>query len=181
MPLNTVQSEPNKTFDLLFDLAINQELGFVNYFLGGAASEVPVSALRGAIWNVFPNGEAAGQKVRDFVPEDLYGACFNHHSPTEVNWRKSLWGLDTYNDLLSIKEKYDPNHVFNCWHCVGYLGDENPRIDGEPAFENSCPVENNNSGQGNKDGGGSSAECSMMVGSLSGLYLIFLSAILTIG
>ena len=100
MPLATVQDDPDETYNLLFDLSVNRELGFVHYFLGGAVSDVTESetavspALRGAIWNVCPGGEQGGQKVRDFIPPDLYGACFNHHSPTEVNWRESLWGLE---------------------------------------------------------------------------------------
>lgn len=34
------------------------------------------------------------------------------------NWRVALWGSN-YDKLLAIKHKYDPEHLFNCHHCVG--------------------------------------------------------------
>ena len=34
------------------------------------------------------------------------------------NWKDRYWG-DNYNTLLSIKQKYDPNSLFWCRHCVG--------------------------------------------------------------
>ena len=48
---------------------------------------------------------------------------YNHHNGIEPDWRNACWG-DNYMELNSLKEKYDPNHTFNCWHCVGYTGEE---------------------------------------------------------
>ncbi|AXA34315.1 FAD-binding oxidoreductase [Francisella adeliensis] len=36
----------------------------------------------------------------------------------EKNWQDHFWGSN-YNRLLSIKNKYDPNGLFYCHHCVG--------------------------------------------------------------
>lgn len=34
------------------------------------------------------------------------------------DWQKNLWG-NHYPRLLEIKQKYDPEHIFSCHHCVG--------------------------------------------------------------
>ena len=41
-------------------------------------------------------------------------------------WQNRLWDAETYANLLSIKNTWDPEHVFHCRHCVG---------DGEEAKE----------------------------------------------
>ena len=37
---------------------------------------------------------------------------------SKKNWQQVFWG-DNYNRLLKIKNKYDPNGLFYCHHCVG--------------------------------------------------------------
>ena len=34
------------------------------------------------------------------------------------DWKTRYWGAN-YDKLLSIKNKYDPDVVFYCYHCVG--------------------------------------------------------------
>lgn len=34
------------------------------------------------------------------------------------DWKTRYWGHN-YDKLLAIKQKYDPNQVFYCYHCVG--------------------------------------------------------------
>ena len=48
---------------------------------------------------------------------------YNHHNGIEPDWRNACWG-DNYERLSLLKNEYDPNHTFNCWHCVGYEGEE---------------------------------------------------------
>lgn len=42
-------------------------------------------------------------------------------------WQDAFWGPN-YERLLSIKQKYDPDRVLDCWKCVGFeeggAGDE---------------------------------------------------------
>jgi hypothetical protein len=141
MPLETVVNDPEGTYDLLIDVASNLQMSSVNYFLGGAVMDVPDNvtsvspALRNAVWNVIAIGDEGRDKVTNFAPNGVGGACFNHHSPTEPDWPNALWGEDQYAKLLELKEKYDPNKVFNCWHCVGYVGEEFPDMDSDPV----CP------------------------------------------
>jgi hypothetical protein len=108
---------------------VASQLGFVNYFLGGNINNVSAEdtsvhpALRKAIWSVFTNDMTAAQKIREFVPNTETGVCYNHHNAWEPDWRNACWGSH-YDRLDEIKELYDPNHVLNCWHCVGYVGEE---------------------------------------------------------
>eukprot|EP01062_Namystynia_karyoxenos_P002018 TRINITY_DN1069_c0_g1_i1.p1 TRINITY_DN1069_c0_g1~~TRINITY_DN1069_c0_g1_i1.p1 ORF type:complete len:562 (+),score=155.17 TRINITY_DN1069_c0_g1_i1:79-1686(+) len=46
------------------------------------------------------------------------GAYFNEMSYNEPNWQESFFGAN-YPRLLRIKEKYDPERMFQCHHCVG--------------------------------------------------------------
>eukprot|EP01135_Chromosphaera_perkinsii_P003596 Nk52_evm5s249 gene=Nk52_evmTU5s249 len=42
----------------------------------------------------------------------------NESNPLMKNWQTRYWGKN-YQRLLSIKEKYDPDNLFWCRHCVG--------------------------------------------------------------
>ena len=33
-------------------------------------------------------------------------------------WKEDFWG-EHYHDLLQVKEQYDPDNLFTCFHCVG--------------------------------------------------------------
>jgi hypothetical protein len=49
------------------------------------------------------------------------GAYMNEASYEEPEWQQVYFG-DNYPRLLEIKAQYDPNHVFDCWKCVGWKG-----------------------------------------------------------
>eukprot|EP00040_Diaphanoeca_grandis_P010652 m.54611 g.54611 ORF g.54611 m.54611 type:complete len:73 (-) comp21941_c1_seq1:48-266(-) len=50
---------------------------------------------------------------------DLGDNSYMSESAFEMpQWQQRLWG-DNYNRLLEIKQKYDPNNVFWCHHCIG--------------------------------------------------------------
>lgn len=60
--------------------------------------------------------ESAIQIIRDATPgAGTYG---NEADYFEPEWQNSFWGVN-YPKLLSIKQKYDPDNVFTCHHCVG--------------------------------------------------------------
>jgi hypothetical protein len=54
---------------------------------------------------------------------------YNHHNGLEPDWENACWGSN-YDKLLSLKNKYDPSNMFNCWHCVGYQGRESENEEG---------------------------------------------------
>lgn len=48
-----------------------------------------------------------------------------HNFPAN-DWKERYWGgLENYNKLLAVKNKYDPENFFSCYHCVGYERVEN--------------------------------------------------------
>lgn len=46
------------------------------------------------------------------------GAYANEADYFEKNWQHDFWGSN-YSRLLKIKQKYDPDNLFTCHHCVG--------------------------------------------------------------
>lgn len=104
-----------------------------NYILGGAVTEVGDNetavhpAMRKAIWQMETFTDKQAQKLREVIPNT--GAGYNHASKKEPDWRKSFWGSNLKR-LQKLKKKYDPDNRFNCWHCIGYQGDEGPSTQG---------------------------------------------------
>jgi hypothetical protein len=49
------------------------------------------------------------------------GAYMNEASYEEPEWQQVFFG-DNYPRLLEVKKRYDPDHVFDCWKCVGWRG-----------------------------------------------------------
>jgi hypothetical protein len=49
------------------------------------------------------------------------GAYLNEASYEEPEWQQTFFG-DNYPRLLEIKQRYDPDHIFDCWKCVGWRG-----------------------------------------------------------
>ncbi|KAJ7617121.1 FAD-binding domain-containing protein [Roridomyces roridus] len=54
------------------------------------------------------------------------GAYQNEADVYEPNFSQSFWGSN-YQRLLSIKQKYDPHHLLDCWQCVGWKGSKDAR------------------------------------------------------
>jgi hypothetical protein len=69
-----------------------------------------------------------------------------HNFPASSNdWKDRYWGgLDNYNKLLAVKQKYDPNNTFTCYHCIGYVGETN--IVPSVCPQDSCTCTNTPSG-----------------------------------
>ncbi|PYH92965.1 FAD binding domain-containing protein [Aspergillus ellipticus CBS 707.79] len=53
------------------------------------------------------------------------GAYFNEAHYEEPEWQQTYFG-SFYDRLLKIKDKYDPTHLFDCWKCVGWRGEQDP-------------------------------------------------------
>lgn len=63
----------------------------------------------------------------------LGGAAYkNEADPLTPNWREAWYG-NHYDNLVSIKEKYDPNRLLKCWGCIGWT-DEDARRSSLSAF-----------------------------------------------
>jgi len=50
------------------------------------------------------------------------GAYVSEADVFEPDFIESFWGQTNYAKLLTIKQKYDPEHLLDCWHCVGWKG-----------------------------------------------------------
>ncbi|KAJ7596506.1 FAD binding domain-containing protein [Mycena floridula] len=53
------------------------------------------------------------------ITRDQPAAYLNEADVYEPNHEVSFWGTK-YPQLLSIKKKYDKDHLLDCWHCVGW-------------------------------------------------------------
>ncbi|KAG8715253.1 hypothetical protein FRC08_010783 [Ceratobasidium sp. 394] len=98
-------------------------------------------AWRGAIWHVihsvgwdrdadtsvaaqqYEAAHDAIEPLRALTPGG--GAYQNEADVYESDPPASFWGSN-YAQLLEIKNKYDPNGLLDCWHCVGWKGNETP-------------------------------------------------------
>ena len=54
----------------------------------------------------------------------------SEYSMDNGQWQERLWDKETYDRLLNIKNLWDPEHLFECRHCVG---DEEPAFDIGPS------------------------------------------------
>ena len=80
----------------------------------------------GAYWGNDPNQtkiNEAKNLVHEYEPklrEYGLGIYSNEENPdcVDCDWKYQFWG-DHYDKLLSVKQKWDPNQVFWCNHCVG--------------------------------------------------------------
>lgn len=51
------------------------------------------------------------------------GAYLNEAHYGEPDWKETFFGSN-YNRLLETKNRYDPSHIFDCWKCVGWRGEQ---------------------------------------------------------
>ncbi|KAG6853567.1 hypothetical protein C0991_003237 [Blastosporella zonata] len=54
--------------------------------------------------------------LRKITPDAAY---LNEADVYEPNHEVAFWG-DHYTELLRLKEKFDPDHLLDCWQCVGW-------------------------------------------------------------
>lgn len=54
--------------------------------------------------------------LRNITPHAAY---LNEADVYELDHEVAFWG-EHYQRLFDIKQKYDPDHLLDCWHCVGW-------------------------------------------------------------
>ncbi|KAH9893386.1 FAD-binding domain-containing protein [Cubamyces lactineus] len=74
---------------------------------------------------IYANASSNMDALREITPQS--GAYFNEADVHEPNFETSFWG-DNYDRLLQIKQKYDPDHLLDCWQCVGWSGSSSARF-----------------------------------------------------
>lgn len=112
-----------------------------NYFLGGQTNIInsgPTDtalhpAMRDAVLMVQSDIRGA-ERLRDLTGNDISCLCYNHHSPLQSDWQEASWGSN-FARLLDLKGTFDPNHMFNVNHGVGYRGTP-------PTLEFGCWIRN---------------------------------------
>ena len=52
-------------------------------------------------------------------------ADYSEATSLEADWQTAFFGAN-YPELLAIKQKYDPNNIFNVWKGVGWTGPSDP-------------------------------------------------------
>ncbi|CAE6471603.1 hypothetical protein ACGC1H_005317 [Rhizoctonia solani] len=105
----------------------------------GKTSVTP--AWRGAVWHAivsarwdydsgpdaakaaYVKANSAMNPLRALTPGG--GAYQNEADVYEPNTSASFWGSN-YAALYAIKQKYDPDGLLDCWHCVGWKGKATP-------------------------------------------------------
>ncbi|TGJ81410.1 hypothetical protein E0Z10_g7357 [Xylaria hypoxylon] len=51
------------------------------------------------------------------------GAYLNEANYLEPDWQQTFFGSH-YDRLVEVKKKYDPTHIFDCYKCVGWRGQQ---------------------------------------------------------
>ncbi|KAF9030371.1 FAD-binding domain-containing protein [Hymenopellis radicata] len=142
IPATTFSKSPQELLDTITDLIsiapvsfifANAPYGFKPYPDAGPTSVTP--AWRTSVWDVtfgqvwdyaappsvqekaYRGLSAAMEPLRALTPDG--GAYGNEADIYEPNFEESFWG-NNYEQLMKIKEKYDPGHLLDCWHCVGW-------------------------------------------------------------
>ncbi|KAG8717821.1 hypothetical protein FRC09_013625 [Ceratobasidium sp. 395] len=73
---------------------------------------------------VYGTVSSAADRLRAITPGS--GAYQNEADVSEPDHENSFWGSN-YPRLVSIKKKYDPKGLLDCWHCVNWQGANNER------------------------------------------------------
>ncbi|KAJ7741772.1 hypothetical protein DFH07DRAFT_1063893 [Mycena maculata] len=71
----------------------------------------------------YQSASSAIESLRRITPDAAY---LNEADVYEPNHEVAFWGSH-YQELLRIKQKYDPSQLLDCWHCVGW-DPESPRF-----------------------------------------------------
>ncbi|KAJ7590268.1 FAD-binding domain-containing protein [Mycena floridula] len=148
----TANFETKESRDLLFEkmlTSINYSdlpiIGVVSphYFGKGDGLTSISEAWRTSVWHYFSSKfwnfdtsladrhaistahSAAIQGLRDITPDS--GVYMNENDVNEPDYTKAFWGSN-YDRLLSIKHKYDPDGLLDCWKCVGWKGADQNRF-----------------------------------------------------
>jgi hypothetical protein len=75
------------------------------------ALQAQLNEVRKELWMALPNEDTNGKPFS--------GSYWCETDYDDLDFSKSHWGEKTYAKLRLIKEKYDPDGLFICHHCVG--------------------------------------------------------------
>ncbi|KAF8172067.1 FAD-binding domain-containing protein [Pholiota molesta] len=150
IPGTVFGSSPTQLRDAILTIANNSvetiifadtPFSFEGFEGSGPTSVTP--AWRNSIWHITAgngwlfNTPIAGKKaiyggvtqimqlLRDLTPGS--GAYHNEADVHEPDFTTAFWGKN-YARLLSIKKKYDPDHLLDCWRCVNWRGASNAKF-----------------------------------------------------
>ncbi|KAJ7347092.1 FAD-binding domain-containing protein [Mycena albidolilacea] len=140
----TFSNSADELLDSLVNIVTNSQVSFIfanaPFSFKQDASLGPASvnpAWRNSLWHVVAGAgwtfdtPASVQSIiydsltsgidtlRNITPSS--GAYLNEADLHEPNYSESFWGSN-YDQLVQIKKKYDPQHLLDCWHCVGWKG-----------------------------------------------------------
>ncbi|KAJ3756095.1 FAD-binding domain-containing protein [Lentinula raphanica] len=82
------------------------------------------------ITTVYQKLSAAIDPLRKLTPGS--GAYQNEADVFEPDHEYSFWG-ENYKNLWNIKQKYDPDHLLDCWQCIGWKGRNDLRYNCYPS------------------------------------------------
>lgn len=109
--------------EVLYEITMIKPHFMFNYFIGGKVIENNQSmalnpAFRTAQFqiNVF-SAEAKNHLIKKFP---TFASGYNHGAKDEVEWEQSFWGTNAAR-LRRLKQYFDPENRFNCYHCIGYI------------------------------------------------------------
>ena len=94
--------------------------------------------------------------LMDYLAENIFKKYSNcvywneaQHNFPNNDWQERYWGgLANYNRLVTVKQQYDQDNFFSCYHCIGYVRVENEDPTVCPTV--SCTCSNNPNGVCNK-------------------------------
>ena len=128
-----VENNPEEFLEKLVKIWAEPPYYAFHYFLGGATNDVESSkmALNPPFRNSLYQLEFFSKNARDQMRKQFprissagnntgFGSGLNHHSKDEPDWENEFWG-ENLPKLKKMKEKYDSQGVFNCYHCLGYI------------------------------------------------------------
>ena len=78
------------------------------------ALQASLGAVNATLWEAFPNFTPPP------VSEHVSGSYYNEGDWNDPEWQRSHWGgPERYARLRAAKDRYDPEGLFVCHHCVG--------------------------------------------------------------
>jgi|EP01047_Picozoa_sp_COSAG01_P035681 hypothetical protein len=75
------------------------------------ALQAKLQSVRLALWKALPDVDQQGKPFS--------GSYWCETDYDDLDFARSHWGAVQYQKLLAIKDKYDPDGLFVCHHCVG--------------------------------------------------------------
>ncbi|KAK0229643.1 FAD-binding domain-containing protein [Armillaria nabsnona] len=146
IPAETFSDSPKELLSTLMQLINTLPASFIfanaPYAFPGDGKTSVTDAWRRSIWDV-TFGQVWDYSASPAQQEKAYrdlsgsmdplraitpggGTYGNEADVYEPDWERAFWG-ENYEELVSVKRKYDPEHLLDCWRCVDWEGPSDPR------------------------------------------------------